>query len=232
MNFRLINNHILLTVNTNLGDKVCVFDTGSPFTFFFDNVSEYSIDGRTFSVRQNPMAAMLAQFKSEIEGMIGVAIDGFIGTDNIKYSNIVINFPNNEIHITSDRLQLENSIGMSDIYGLPTFEISINGIVLRTAFDSGAMYSFVSSHIVEQLGLAPLNQTIMDFNPMFGAFEISLFDGEIRVGETDLGLQTIAIGSGYDQSLQMLGIDAFIGIDALKDSQVSLSLIERCIEVR
>lgn len=56
MNFKLINNHILLTLETNLGDKVCVFDTGSPLTFFFDNVSEYSIDGKAYSVRQNPMA--------------------------------------------------------------------------------------------------------------------------------------------------------------------------------
>lgn len=160
------------------------------------------------------------------------AIDGFIGTDSIANSSIVINFPNKELHITSDTLQLENSIGMRDIHGLPIFEISINGIVLRAAFDSGAMYSFVSSHIVDKLSLKPLNQTFMDFNPMFGAFETSLFNGEIKVGETNLGLQTIAIGSGYDQSLQMLGIDAFIGIDALKNSEVGISFIERCIEVK
>lgn len=223
MNFKLINNHILLTVETNLGDKVCVFDTGSPFTFFFDNVSEYSIDGRAYSVRQNPMVAMLAQFKSKIEEIIGVTIDGFIGTDCIKNSHIVINFPSQELYISSDKLQLEDYVSMSDIHGLPIFEISINGVVLRAAFDSGAMYSFVSSHIVEKLGLVPLNQTIMDFNPMLGAFEISLFNGEIKVGETNLGLQTLAIGSGYDQSLQMLGIDAFIGIDALKNSEISVS---------
>ena len=121
---------------------------------------------------------------------------------------------------------------MSDIHGLPIFEISINGVVLRAAFDSGVMYSFVSSHIVEKLGLVPLNQTIMDFNPMLGTFEISLFNGEIKVGETNLGLQTLAIGSGYDQSLQMLGIDAFIGIDALKNLEISVSFIERCLGVK
>ena len=98
---------------------------------------------------------------------------------------------------------------------------------MKAAFDSGAMYSFVASHVVEKLGLKPLNQTIMDFNPMFGTFEISLFNGEIKVGTADLGQQTIAIGSCYDQSLQMLGIDAFVGIDALKNSEVSISFIER-----
>lgn len=232
MNFRLINNHILINIETNLGDKVCVFDTGSPLTFFFDNVSEYTIEGRTYSVRPNPLAAMLAMVKPKIEEMIGAAIDGFIGTDLILNNSVVINFPNKELHITSDKLQFGNSDPMSDIHGLPIFEISINGVKLRAAFDSGAMYSFVSSNSVDKLGLKPLNRTFKDFNPMFGAFEISLFNGEIKVGETNLGLQTIAIGSGYDQSLQMIGVDAFIGNDALKNSEVGISFIERCLEVK
>jgi hypothetical protein len=227
MELKLINNHILVTVETNLGSKVCVFDTGSPFTFFFDNIREYSIDGRTINVSPTPMAAMLSQFRPKIEEMIGIAIDGFIGSDSIKNYNVVINFPNKELNISSNDLRSGNYVSMSDIYGLPIFEISINGIVMKAAFDSGAMYSFVASHVVEKLGLKPLNQTIMDFNPMFGTFEISLFNGEIKVGTAVLGQQTIAIGSCYDQSLQMLGIDAFVGIDALKNSEVSISFIER-----
>lgn len=38
------------------------------------------------------------------------AIDGFIGTDSIANSSIVINFPNKELHITSDTLQLEKAL--------------------------------------------------------------------------------------------------------------------------
>ncbi len=77
MKFNIINNHILVTVETDLGNKQCVFDTGSPFTFFFNNVSEYSIDGRTFKVFPNPMTSMLALKNSEvgisfIEGCFGV----------------------------------------------------------------------------------------------------------------------------------------------------------------
>ena len=174
---------------------------------------------------------MLARYRPKIEEMIGVTIDGFIGTDNIKNSNVVINFPNRELNISVNELQLRNSVSMSNIHGLPIFEISINGTVLRAAFDSGAMHSFVSSHFVEILKLEPLNQTVMDFNPMFGIFEISLHNGEIKIGDTDLGLQTIAIGSCYDKSLQMLGIDAFIGISALKNSEVGISFIEGCFGV-
>lgn len=233
MNFKLINNHILITIETNVGNKVCVFDTGSPLTLFFDdNVREYSIDGKTYSACQSQMAAMLTQFRPRIEKMIGVPIDGFIGTDIIMNSSIVINFPNKKLEISSDNILLENGVRMDNIHGLPIFDISINGRVLRAAFDSGAMYSFVASHFVEELGLVSLNNTIMDFNPMFGEFEISLFNGEIKIGDTNLGTQTIAIGSGYDESLQMLGVDAFIGNDTLKNSEVCISFLEKRFGVR
>lgn len=233
MNFNLINNHILITIETNVGNKVCVFDTGSPLTLFFDdNVREYSIDGKTYSACQSQMAAMLTQFRPRIEKMIGVPIDGFIGTDIIMNSSIVINFPNEQLEISLDNILLENGVRMDNIHGLPIFDISINGRVLRAAFDSGAMYSFVASHFVEELGLVSLNNTIMDFNPMFGEFEISLFNGEIKIGDTNLGTQTIAIGSGYDESLQMLGVDAFIGNDTLKNSEVCISFLEKRFGVR
>lgn len=233
MNFNLINNHILITIETNVGNKVCVFDTGSPLTLFFDdNVREYSIDGKTYSACQSQMAAMLTQFRPNIEEMIGVAIDGFIGTDIIMNSSIVINFPNKKLEISLDNILLENGVRMDNIHGLPIFDISINGRVLRAAFDSGAMYSFVASHFVEELGLVSLNNTIMDFNPMFGEFEISLFNGEIKISDTNLGTQSIAIGSRYDESLQMLGVDAFIGNDTLKNSEVCISFLEKRFGVR
>lgn len=233
MNFNLINNHILITIETNVGNKVCVFDTGSPLTLFFDdNVREYSIDGKTYSACQSQMAAMLTQFKPRIEEMIGVAIDGFIGTDIIMNSSIVINFPNKKLEISSDNILLENGVRMDNIHGLPIFDISINGRVLRAAFDSGAMYSFVASHFVEELGLVSLNNTIMDFNPMFGEFEISLFNGEIKIGDTNLGTQTIAIGSGYDNALRAVGVNAFIGNDTLRNSEVCISFLEKRFGVR
>lgn len=72
----------------------------------------------------------------------------------------------------------------------------------------------------------------MDFNPTFGEFEISLFNGEIKIGDTNLGTQTIAIGSGYDESLQMLGVDAFIGNDTLRNSEVCISFLEKRFGVR
>lgn len=235
MNFNLINNHILITIETNVGNKVCVFDTGSPLTLFFDdNVREYSIDGITYNCNacQSQMAAMLTQFRPRIEKMIGVPIDGFIGTDIIMNSSIVINFPNEQLEISLDNILLENGVRMDNIHGLPIFDISINGRVLRAAFDSGAMYSFVASHFVENLGLEPLNRTTMDFNPTFGEFEISLFNGEIKIGDTNLGTQTIAIGSGYDNALRAVGVDAFIGNDTLKNSEVCISFLEKRFGVR
>lgn len=199
-----------------------MLDTGLPITFFFDNVREYVIDGMTFIVSQTPMATMVSQMRTQITELIGTAIDGFIGTDCMKHNDVVINLPQKEVTFSPDTFQFETCVGMSNIHGLPIFKASINNMVLRTAFDSGAMYSFVLSNLVEQLELKSLNQKIVDFNPMFGKFEISLFEGELKIGDTDLGLQKIAIGSCYDQSLRMLGVEAFIGIDALKNYKIGM----------
>ena len=66
---------------------------------------------------------------------------------------------------------------------------------------------------------------------MFGAFSVSLYSGEIMIGENNLGLQKIANGTAYDKSLQMLGIDAFIGIDTLKTSIVGISYNDKSFSV-
>lgn len=41
-----------------------------------------------------------------------------------------------------------------------------------------------------------------------------------------------ALNEKDELRMQMLGINAFIGIDALKNSEVGISFIERCIEVK
>ena len=231
MELNLINNHIVMTVETDLGNKACVFDTGSPFTFFFDDVTEFSLDGKVFNVGQNPMTFMIRQFRHQIEEMIGTPIDGFIGVESIQNDGVIIDFINRQINFQADISPANNVIAMGNIYGLPVFDISINGTKLRAAFDSGAMYSFVSSTLTERLNLTSLNETMMDFNPMFGAFPVSLYSGEITIGENNLGLQKIANGSAYDKSLQMLGIDAFIGIDTLKTSIVGISYNDKSFSV-
>ena len=231
MELNLINNHIVMTVETDLGNKACVFDTGSPFTFFFDDVTEFSLDGKVFNVGQNPMTFMIRQFRHQIEEMIGTPIDGFIGVESIQNDGVIIDFINRQINFQADISPANNVIAMGNIYGLPVFDISINGTKLRAAFDSGAMYSFVSSTLTERLNLTSLNETMMDFNPMFGAFSVSLYSGEITIGENNLGLQKIANGSAYDKSLQMLGIDAFIGIDTLKTSIVGISYNDKSFSV-
>lgn len=231
MELNLVNNHIVMTVETDLGNKACVFDTGSPFTFFFDDVTEFSLDGKVFNVGQNPMTFMIRQVRHQIEEMIGTPIDGFIGVESIQNDGVIIDFINRQINFQSDISPANNVIAMGNIYGLPVFDISINGTKLRAAFDSGAMYSFVSSTLTERLNLTSLNETMMDFNPMFGAFPVSLYSGEIMIGENNLGLQKIANGSAYDKSLQMLGIDAFIGIDTLKTSIVGISYNDKSFSV-
>ena len=115
MELKLINNHIVMTVETDLGNKACVFDTGSPFTFFFDDVTEFSLDGTVFNVGQNPMTFMIRQFRHQIEEMIGTPIDGFIGVESIQNDGVIIDtLSTNNVIYTSCDCQIRTLISPSN----------------------------------------------------------------------------------------------------------------------
>ena len=231
MKFELKNNHMIVSVNTQTGSKTCIFDTGAPYTFFFENIKEYYIDGISWKVEYNPMFSYFAKFRVQIENMIGCHIDGFIGTDCMKGKCVVINFINQELSISSSDMNEGIGVSMNHIYGLPIFEMSINGIAVNSAFDSGAMFSFIDSNLIHQLQLKPQGRNYKDFNPLLGAFTASLYTGNIYVGTTELEERNIAVSPAYDRAMSMIGVDAFIGIDSLKETVLCLSYINNRITI-
>lgn len=231
MEFRLINNHIIVDVDTNLGKKACVFDTGSPETFFFDNVDQYSMEGRTYQTTSNLLGKMVRASREKICDLISKDIDGFIGFETFCNTGVVINFPARQLHF-SDTLQFSDSVEMDNITGLPVFNIKVNGKEVLATFDSGAMYAFVSSQLEQQFDLCSKNSTINDYNPMIGNIVAELYEGEIGIGNTSLGNQNITVGQGYDRALGMLkilgmNVGVFIGVDTLKNSKIGISYTER-----
>ncbi len=232
MNIEIYNNHILAKVQTNLGQKTCVVDTGSPTTFFFDNVTVFEIDSSTHEVPPFATIANFAVNREEIENLIGQTIDGFIGSDLMRrYGNIHIDFPAKEIHFGENFPPLANVFPMSNVMGVPVFDVSFNGHILRTAFDSGAMYSFVSQATANDIGLESTGERLQDFHPGFGAFEIELFKGTVSVGKVNLGTHLIGTAPHYNEVLRLLGVGAFIGIDTLKENAILLSYNQNEISI-
>ncbi len=233
MKIDIVNNHILAKVQTNLGQKTCVVDTGSPITFFFDEVTTFEIDLNHHEV--SPLTALtnFAVNREEIENLIGQRIDGFIGSDLMRrYGDIFIDFPVNEIHFGENLPSLDNVYPMDVVIGMPVFSVSFNGLDLRTAFDSGAMYSFVSQALAQEINLEKTGETLQDFHPGFGAYEIELFKGTVSIGKVNLGTHLIGTAPHYNDVLRLLEVRAFIGIDTLKDNSILLSYSRNKISIK
>ncbi len=233
MKIDIVNNHILAKVQTNLGQKTCVVDTGSPITFFFDEVTAFEIDSSTHEV--SPLTALtnFAVNRNEIENLIGQRIDGFIGSDLMRrYGDVFIDFPSYEIHFGENFPSLDNVLQMDVVMGVPVFNVSFNKLDLRTAFDSGAMYSFVSQATAQEINLEKTGETLQDFHPGFGAYEIELFKGNVSIGKVNLGMHLIGTAPHYNEVLRLLGVGAFIGIDTLKENSILLSYARKEISIK
>ncbi len=221
MELRIANNHPLIEVQTNLGPKTCVVDTGSPFTFFYDdNVREYHLNGAVHTPRQAPP---IASGVNDTQ-LIGERIDGFIGSDIMALcGDVLFDFIGREIIFGEAQRTFEHTTPMQTLFGLSMFNVSFNGRETLTAFDSGAMYSFVSIDFAQRMELSPAHGSYRDFQPGFGHFDAELHTGTITVADVALGPHNIATSSHFDKVLALLGISAFIGIDTLLPNTLLLS---------
>ncbi len=83
MDLRIVSNHVLVDVHTDLGVKTCVVDTGSPLTFFYDAVKEYYLNEAVHTPRPAPP---IASGVNDAQ-LVGERIDGFIGSHSIATSS-------------------------------------------------------------------------------------------------------------------------------------------------
>ncbi len=226
MKIEIVNNHVIGEVDTNLGTKRCMVDTGSPITFFFDGaVGQYSIDGEFYEI--TPFSRILRPAlpgRDGVERLVGTAIDGFIGSDRmVESGDVLIDFPGGTMAFGIGRPAHGRLLPMEPVMGVPTFGVAIGGRGMRAALDTGAMYSFLGSHMAREIGLAPAHRTIEDFHPGHGSFEAGLHETGVSVLGMDLGVHEVGTAGHYDTVLGMMGVEAFIGVEALTSTRLFLS---------
>lgn len=235
MDFKLINNHIVLSLETNVGMKTVVFDTGAGTTSFYDDaVKKFVFDGieHTVSPFGAILATTLAQKRKQVEELVGCEADGFLCPNSFNTA-FLIDFPNCSITLTDDYPHEEHEkIAINSLLGLPQFMMQINGEEMRTAFDTGNRYPFVRSHEVASLGLTPTDEMLEDYGPFFGEIQAKMYLGNIELGNA-LFLQTkIATSEQYDLAAGSVGVRAFLGIEPLKNSEVWISYEKSVMVVR
>ena len=202
-----------------MGMQQCIFDTGNPTSFFFnDQVTGYKIGENILQC--SPLHLVSQQAASDL---VGMQVDGLIGSESFQSHSLLIDFEINQFLLNRQDIIIENAIAMTTPWGLPVFTMEVNGAKLRAAYDSGAMYAFVRQSKVNSLCLEAQNKQIHDYNPLFGKFDADLYRGNICISGSDLGVQALASCAVYDRALTMVGVEAFLGNDALKGRKVWLS---------
>lgn len=204
-NFIVSNNHILV----NIDNSNYIIDTGSPFSFFYDkkiiliNHKEY--------VSNKQLAN-----KQEVEQLVGVTVDGFIGLDIILETGITINFLENTITFSVKRGHLCYFLKKSGYYY--TSDCVINKKATnKTVIDSGACISYVSEKYLDSN--QETNEHYSDFNPSIGNISGNYY--KVSIDKATLGSgdyhHTIKVGK-MPNALERMGIDAIISLlDIVKD---------------
>ena len=226
MDFVISNNYIVFEVGTNLGMKHSVLYTGAYGSYVFNRaISEIGLGGRSFSTDgmsfiTNPIIT------PSIYETIGMEVSTSIGPAVLKTLDVLIDFENNTIEFGAARLEDGCTIDLNfdmDYYPMvPNLEIVVNGRILKVGFDTGVQYPFVVSRLVDELSLG---ESIGQFDisyPGQGFIMPSFYKGKIQFGECVLDNVNIAASPRYDETIALLPIDGFLGINCLIENKVKL----------
>jgi len=227
MKIQYVNHHIILPIQTKFGIKNMLLDTGNPISTILNNddIKEIAIDDLKFRLVSDNMTAQFKRMMNwnDISNFVGVPIDGFLGYDFLINHDITIDLINYELTLN----QNSENFDLSDIsifMNVPILNVEIQGIRVKSVFDTGAMHSIINSNFSNTL--INKNESISDYNPMLGSFEAKLYLGDISLGKSVIKNCTIACSQKYDMAMSMLsgqGVEGFLGIGSLEDKQIFLS---------
>ena len=222
MKISISNNHIVVPVNTVSGPKKAVLDTGAGATFFTKNgIDSGEVDGVTFQVIGSPFLGFI--LPNDLDELVGMHVDGFLGPSFLKASDIAIDMSAEDLHMEAECPEGASQIHIGDFMGLPIFDMEFNGNKVRAAFDTGNRYPFLKMGLVERFGLEDTGEMIEDYNPMFGRFTAKVYKGDITIGGKTFRDCQITACKEYDQAASLIGVDAFMGIEPLKESVIWFS---------
>lgn len=227
MEIRIMNNHLVIPVQTNIGERITILDTGNPISTFFneDNITNVVFDGIDFTIENNEMSRLLMNMIdwNQITNLIGIEVHGILGYDFLSAYDILIDLNKNKLHLNQKPEKFE----LIDIYfhmNIPILEIKIQDLNINAIFDTGAMHSILNTQHINLLN--NLYIQIDEYNPMLGNFTAHLYEGNIQIGNTLLKNCKIATSENYDRAMQMVryeNLNGFLGIGSLIGKKIFLS---------
>lgn len=168
-NYQILNNHIII----NISNKQFLLDTGSPTSFWtYEPINKIQINKKDYHLTPKPVSVNLR----EVEKLVGIKVDGFIGLDIIRDTSLTI-YKNGEIKFGVDSINGTSTKLFSN--GYLSIQVGSNLIVGKMLLDTGAKYGYgIKSLFYNQKSFARVN----DYNPQLGNLESDIYHLNIVIG--------------------------------------------------
>lgn len=215
------NNHVVVVIN----DKNYLVDLGSPVSFSYAPEREIEVEGRRFSL-MSPMAP-----KEMVDRLTGIDIQGLIGMDVMKGTNLTINREEGTVTFGIEKedgapyIKI-NSKGILGVPYVAAENVTVNGSETDAVIlDTGAWMPYVHPEHLREEDNTGIK--FHDENPQAGDIAGTLYNvtigAEAEVGSVEIRLQAgempwIFAGNGFDAIINPMSFsDRYIAFDFEKD---------------
>ena len=168
-NYQILNNHIII----NIANKQFLLDTGSPTSFWtYEPINKIQINNKDYRLMPKPVSVNLWQ----VEKLVGIKVDGFIGLDIIGDTSLTI-YKNGEIKFGVDSINGTSTKLFTN--GYLSIQVGSNLIVGKMLLDTGAKYGYgIKSLFYNQKSFA----RVSDYNPQLGHLESDIYRLDVVIG--------------------------------------------------
>ena len=215
MNYAIeaFDGHVLVA----LPDGRFLIDTGSPLSFA--RTGRATFGGTAVEVASSYSGMLDADGLSRF---VGTSLDGLIGMDVL--GQFVVTFGRSELSVDegapSEPDPAFTELETDGVMGLPVVAVRANGRTARMFVDSGAKLSYLAP---ERLAGLPVEETLRDFYPGIGEFDV-----EASTAGCELGGQSFRAKFGRPPALVRMmlsgsGVDGILGRDLFAAFAVRLA---------
>ena len=183
-----------------------LIDTGSPLSFARTRRA-------TFGGMETDLAPSLSGLDADgLSRLVGTSLDGLIGMDVL--GRFVVTFGRSELSVDegapSEPDPAFTELETDGVMGIPVVAVLANGRTARMFVDSGAKLSYLAP---ERLAGLPVEETLRDFYPGIGEFDV-----EASTAGCELGGQSFRAKFGRPPALVRMmlsgsGVDGILGRD-------------------
>lgn len=208
--YDMVDGHIIVTSDDG---KVCLIDTGSPFSV--GSSGHVLLAG----ARHTLTPSLRGKAAHELTGQIGVRVDVLVGADILNRYDMSIDPERQVLEFSDEDINVEGeAVPVELLSGVPVLEADVGGRRIKVFFDTGAPVSYA---LEELLHAFPRVGTANDSYITCGAFQTVLHRVPVTLGSWSLVLDVGVLPQALQACLRMTGTEGIVGTAILSHFMVA-----------